>query len=152
MKHKAVKNPERWEELEDLIQGHLSLLQRKTPLMFQRFYDTKSAGSYIPTQPADFGILSDGNYFYLEAKFSGVSDSLKSCFSVVSDNQLASARLAARAGGNYAILFFSKPAQLFEIWPGLYCSEQRSTGKRLELSHRLVAYDIPSAISTILKP
>ena len=31
-----------------------------------------------------------------------------------------------------------QPAQLFELWPGIYCAECRSQGKRLELDKRIV--------------
>lgn len=137
-----------WKSLEEAIQDELVARQRRQPLLFHRFYDTRSAGAYLPAQPADFGVLLEGRWTYLEAKYSGAAETLRSVFSnAVSDQQLASAKLAARAKGSYWFLFYSGVSRCIELWPGEYCAGQRDKGSPLEVSRRLGVYDsLPLAI------
>jgi len=132
-------NINKWQDLEAEIDKFLAERQRKSATMYHRFYDTHSAGNYLPGQPADFLIINNGRTYFIEAKFSEVHDSLKNCFSgAVQPTQTASARLAVRAGAQYYFLFYSKPVQQFELWEGNYCFEKRSRGERLELPQRRV--------------
>lgn len=129
-----------WRALESAIMAHCKTRMAHHSIFAHRFSDTRSAGNYIAEQPSDFIVLSQmGRATFLEAKFSAGHDSLRSCFSgSVSAQQLASARLVERANRTYLFLFYSQPAQLFELWPGGYCAECRSQGKRLELDKRIV--------------
>ena len=129
-----------WKALEAAVLTHCKARMAHYAVFAHRFSDTRSAGNYIAEQPADFLILSQqGRATFLEAKFSAGHDSLRSCFSgSVSAQQLASARLVERANRTYLFLFYSQPAQLFELWPGGYCAECRAQGKRLELDKRVV--------------
>jgi hypothetical protein len=130
-----------WADLEDEVERRLKRLMTHFELMYLRLYDTKSAGNYLPAQPSDFVIWVPGRpSIFLEAKYSGVAESLRSVFAnAVSDQQMASARLAERAGQRYAVLFYSAPAAMFELWNGAYCSDRRSLGKPLELPQRIVS-------------
>ena len=132
-----IKN---WHALEEQILAHCKARMAHHSIFVHRFSDTRAAGNMIAAQPADFLILSQqGRATFLEAKFSAGHDSLRSCFSgSVSAQQLASARLVERANRTYLFLFYSQPAQLFELWPGGYCTECRAQGKRLELDKRIV--------------
>lgn len=136
-----------WQEMEAEIDKFLSERQRKSTTMFHRFYDTRSAGNYLPGQPADFLIINNGRTYFLEAKFSEVHESLKNCFSgAVQPTQTASARLAVRAGASYYFIFYSKMIDQFELWEGNYCFEKRSRGERLELPQRRIFKSLNDAI------
>lgn len=136
-----------WQDLEKAIEKFLKEKQRTMPLFFHRFYDTRSAGNYLPGQPSDFLVIHNGKTHFIEAKFSEVHDSLKSTFSnAVSATQTASARLVKRAGANYVFLFYSAASKNFEVWDGKYASECRSRGKPLELPRRRLHNSLENAI------
>ena len=145
--------PKTWQDLESAVQDELEYLQRIGPTMFQRFYDSKSAGNLMPKQPADFGVLHKGHWAYLEVKHSKKSETLKSVFaSAVRANQLASARLAARAGGSYFILFASLVDEQYELWDGAYCATRRMESKQLQLQQRLlITEDLKEVLAYFLK-
>lgn len=126
-----------WQTLEDAVQEELTFLCRTNPMIYQRLYDTKSAGAYLPAQPADFLAVYDGKFMYIECKYGAYAESLKSVFSnSVSDFQLASARLTNNARGNYWIIFYSAASKKFELWSGVYCDSRRQSSKPLELANR----------------
>jgi hypothetical protein len=129
-----------WKDLEDEVADYLRALQKHYPIFFHRFPDSRAAGNLIADQPSDFLVASKGHGLtLLEAKFSEVHDTLRSCFAgAVSAGQLASARLAYRAGQRYLILFHSSCAKRFELWPGDYCAGQRGLGQALKLDRRIV--------------
>lgn len=120
-------------EHQNAISDALKEAQRTGPLMFERITDSAIAGNLIGKQPADFYVLSRGHFFYLEAKFSEVSSSLRSVFSgAVKAHQLAAARKSQRAGGSYFIFYYSSVTKVHEVWDGVYCRRRRSEGKPLE--------------------
>lgn len=138
-----------WQELESVVQGVLKDTQRYKKAAWHRFYDTRSTqGGYLPPQPSDFMLGFEGRLFFIESKFSEVHDSLKSCFSNnVSDQQLASHRIWARAGfDKYLVVFYSSPARLVEVWDGGYLAECRSRSKRLCLQQRRVYPGVVQAL------
>lgn len=125
------------DKLEDAIQAWLEDALRTTPLMWNRFYDTKSAGAYLPPQPSDFHADFNGVSTYIEAKFSRKHLSLRGCFANnVDSNQVASARLAERAGASYWFVFYSGLSGLFEAWPGHAAVFARHEGKPLTDSRK----------------
>ena len=132
-----------WKKLEDEVESYLRSLQTHYPIFVHRLPDSRAAGNLIADQPSDFLVASKGHGMtLLEVKFSEVHDTLRSCFSgAVSAGQLASARLAHRAGQRYLILFHSSCAKRFELWPGDYCAGQRSLGQPLKLERRIVVAD-----------
>lgn len=142
----------RWEKLEQAIQDELTQAQMNYQLACYRYYDTKSAGNVIPNQPADFQTCYKGKTILVEAKFSSVHESLRSCFAgSVKSHQLASARIWNRAGAGYIFLFYSSLSGLVEVWDGLYCAEARSKGERLSLDKRRVYESVELAIRTELR-
>lgn len=141
----------RWEKLEQAIQEELVQAQMNNPFSFYRYYDTKSAGATIPIQPADFQTCHKGVTVLVEAKFSSVHESLRSCFAgSVKSHQLASARVWNRAGAGYIILFYSSLSGLTEVWDGLYAAEARSKGERLSLDKRRIYDSVELALRTEL--
>jgi hypothetical protein len=127
-----------WKILETEIEDHLKAYQRLHPIFYHRFPDSRAAGNLIADQPSDFLVADKRGMILLEAKFSEVHDSLRSSFSgAVSPGQIASARLAHRAGQRYLFLFYSSSSGFFELWPGDYCSDRRSLGRPLEAVKRL---------------
>lgn len=135
LKTQRLKILHEWEDLEKESRKLLSDWQQTRPLMFERIYDTKSAGNLMPKQPADFRVLHKGVTSYVDLKHSKVSRSLKSCFSAnVKSHQTSAARIVTRAGGRYWFIFYSLPADQFELWDGAYCFKRRSMGVPLELS------------------
>jgi hypothetical protein len=129
-----------WKGLEDAVSNYMKALQRAYPIFFHRFADSRAAGNLISDQPSDFLICAKRHgATFLEAKFSEIHDTLRSSFAAaVTANQLASARLAHRAGQRYLILFYSSCANRFELWPGDYCAGQRSLGQPLKLDRRII--------------
>lgn len=138
-------------DLEKAVQEQLELMQRRTPSFWHRFYDTKSAGAFLPKQPSDFLLIHNGRSFFIEAKFSEVHESLRQCFSnAVTDDQLAAARMVTRAKGTYVLLFYSGVSKLAELWPGLYCYGRRNISKPLEYPNRIVCESIGLAVNTLI--
>ena len=136
-----------WQDLERVIENFLKERQKTMPLFFHRFYDTRSSGNYLPSQPSDFLVIHNGKTHFIEAKFSEVHESLRSGFAnAVRAEQTASARLVKRAGANYVFLFYSKVANHFEVWDGKYAAERRSQGRYLELSRRKLHSSLENAI------
>jgi len=150
MKTKQPPKPnliKRWEGLEAAIQAELVEAQTSNRLAWFRFYDTKSAGSLLPQQPADFQACFLGKAIMIEAKFSEVHESLKSCFAgSVKSHQLASARIWTRAQAVYLVVFYSGLSGLVEVWDGLYLSECRSKGERLSLDRRRTYTSVAEAL------
>ena len=138
-------------DLERAIKKEMELRQPRQPMIFERIVDSAAAGNIIGRTPADFYLLHSGKFSYIEAKFSSTTETLRSGFSsLVKSHQLASARLVARAGGNYWIIFYSGVSKRFELWDGLYCAEQKSKGKPLSLAARkLVAIDLAEVFDKI---
>lgn len=135
-----------WKQLENSVWAELKELVSFLPALPHRFYDSRSAGAAMPSQPADFLLILDGAPIFIECKFSEKHGSLRGCFSNNVDNQqIASAKLAIRAGATYYVLFASK--SYVELWPGQYLVEQREAGKRLDLSERLYFPGVKEAIS-----
>lgn len=127
------------EELEHVLLTEMQDIQKTKPFIVSRILDTKSAGNIVAKTPADFYAVYSGNFTYIEAKLSTTVESLKSGFAnLVKNHQLASARLAKRAGGAYYIVFYSALSNKFELWDGAYCAEQRAKGLRLSLENRIV--------------
>ena len=140
-----------WQDLEASIQAWLKDRQRTTKLAYHRFYDTKSAGNAMPAQPADFLIVMGGDPLLIEAKYSAVHDSLRSCFSnSVKGHQLASARVWNRAGARYKLLFYTKSCNQVEVWDGLYCATQRAAGKPLSLAERTIYPSVSEALEALI--
>ena len=128
---------ERWQDMEDEMDKVLKQALSKHPLSYLRLYDSKSAGNLLPAQPADFLVSFQGVTTLIEAKFSEVNKSLRSCFSSnVDSQQIASARIWMRSGADYLFLFYSKVTFSVEVWPGQHCIECRSEGKPLQVLKR----------------
>ncbi len=109
--------------LEDKLKVALTTLKKESNfrLLFHRFYDTKSAGAYLPEQPADFLIGCPTGAYLLEAKASFKKESLASCLAnAVSSGQAAEAHLWCRTGPNQKSLFvfFCASTEQIEIWDG----------------------------------
>jgi hypothetical protein len=148
----AANGPDKidtWQDMEKRVQEVLESAQRLKRAAWHRFYDTRSAqGGYLPPQPSDFMLGYEGRLFFIEAKFSEVHESLRSCFSAnVSDQQLASSRVWARACFNkYLVIFYSAPGRIVEVWDGDYLRTCRLEAKRLNLLNRRVYETVEDAI------
>lgn len=101
--------------------------------MFHRLYDTRSAGTYLPDQPADFFFMFCGNFYLIECKSSAKYRTLSSALSSVMEvKQAALPRMWVRAGAASLILFLDQEGQEVEIWDGSLVHEIRvAPGKRL---------------------
>ena len=128
--------------LEQVVKEALQEKQKTVPMLVERITDSAAAGNLISKTPADFYMVCRGQFSYVEVKFSAILDTLRSGFAnLVKNHQLASARIANRAGGKYWIIFYSQPANRFELWNGMYCAEQRAKGKPLALGARVISSD-----------
>jgi hypothetical protein len=138
-----------WKKLEEAIESYCRRQMSHYSIYFHRFSDTRAARNFVAAQPSDFLILpQSGRAVFLEAKFSEGHDSLRQCFAAAVDaQQLASARLVARAKRDYRVLFYSRPADTFELWDGLYLADMKASGGRLDLTRRLA---VLGSLETIL--
>ncbi len=121
--YEKMTNAQLGAHLEKKIQGALTGLKRENNqhLLSHRFYDTKSAGSFLPEQPADYLIGSPTGAYLLEAKASFRKESLAACLSnAVSGGQAVHAKLWCRTGPNNKSLFvfFCAQTEIVEIWDG----------------------------------
>ena len=101
----------------------------KFPMNYHRFYDTKSAGSYLPEQPGDHFVTWAGKPFLIEAKLSTVHRSLaspKALSSGMSNGQAMSQILWSRAGAHAVVIFKDHANGFVEIWPGAYVGGVRN--------------------------
>ncbi len=101
----------------------------KFPMNYHRFYDTKSAGSYLPEQPGDHFVTWAGKTFLIEAKLSTVHRSLaspKALSSGMSNGQAMSQILWSRAGAHAVVIFKDHANGFVEIWPGAYVGGVRN--------------------------
>lgn len=130
-----------WRKFEQDIQNYLQKREAEEPMTYHRFYDTASAGDFLPAQPGDFLILSRGHAILLEAKHSTVHASLKSCFaSHVKDNQIGFHRIWQRAGATTFFIFKSEISghnPVIELWDGKALVTARHQGRRLGMSWRV---------------
>jgi hypothetical protein len=129
----AKKTPqELGAEFEEGFRLYLKGLMQKGPAAFHRFYDTKSAGAYMPEQPADFLACFKGRAHLFELKSSDVHNSFAACrksIDLLQEGQAANLRLWARAGAKVHLLFWQQRSGLIELWDGVAAAEARVTAR-----------------------
>ncbi len=106
-------------EFEQVVQTGLKYLETYHRCAYERKYDTKSAGTFMPAQPCDFMTERDGVHVLLECKASEVHSTFtrKHVTDNVGDKQVAGMRIWMRAGSNAFYLFYSLTADIVELWP-----------------------------------
>lgn len=112
--------------VEGQVQEALDRIYRSGPVFYQRLYDTRSAGSYLPAQPGDFIVVANGTPFLVEVKASGKYPSLESAGAMralIKDHQMLGAHLFARAGGRSLVIFYGRRSRRLEIWDGALVRE-----------------------------
>lgn len=134
----------------------LKELEQTRSLLVHRFYDTYSAGDYLPAQPGDFLIIYKGIPILLELKGSCIHESLRACFSsAVTPNQIGSHILWNRAKASCWFLFNfngQHGENFYELWPSTACISARETGKPLKLTLRYGKYtSVGDAIDSLLE-
>jgi hypothetical protein len=140
-----------WRKLEEAIWDELKSLVAFSQLYVHRFYDSRSAGNTLPNQPSDFLAIHEGQSHFIEAKFSAVHRSLYSCFSNnVDDQQIASARMALRAGADYWVIFATGLESRIEVWPGKHLADSRVKHRRLDKNQAKVFPSLSEAIVYVL--
>ena len=112
-------------DFEEDVRKELIYLQDNHRALCHRFYDTHSAGGFLPPQPGDFLSMIGGHALVIECKFSEKEPSLnrKYLSSSVKDEQVAAMRLWMRAGASAIYLFKSELTQVLEVWPASYLAE-----------------------------
>lgn len=110
-------------------------------MLVHRFYDTHSAGDFLPAQPGDFLVVKGGHSILIEAKHSVKHKSLRACFSShVKNEQIGQHIIWQRAGATTLFLFKSEmdpDKPVIEVWSGQYLIKARTSGTRLKLGSRL---------------
>ena len=133
----------KWKKFQDDVQKYLQERESKEPLTYHRFYDSTSAMAFLPSQPADFLVVSRGLAILLEVKHSEVHRSLRSCFSShVGDDQIAHHRIWQRAHSPTFFLFKSEIPEedpSLELWEGKALVSARLGGKRLRNEWKIKA-------------
>lgn len=121
------------------VQAALTELQSKERLRFLRLYDSRSAGSFLPPQPADFLVAYTPFTALLECKASEKFTSLRQCLSShVDAAQAAQMRLWTERTCHPAyVLFYSFVEGVLEVWGGWTVAQSRANGTPLHLHERL---------------
>jgi len=144
-----------WRKTEQQFYSICKDLGETLPLICHRFYDSRSAGSYLPNQPGDFLLVINGQAVLVEIKTSEKHSSLSSCFSShVSKTQLAHHRLWMRAGAQCWFLFgYFNVEPFYELWGSDVCVEIGSRERaRLPVTKRKgFSYDLDSLVRAIYK-
>lgn len=127
----------KWKQFEENIFTYLTEKESVSPIVVHRFYDTHSAGSFLPAQPGDFLIITEGRAILLEAKHSTKYMSLRSCFSThMKDSQIGQHTLWQRAGATTLVIFKSETKEggkQVELWDGKNLIKSRNTSTRLRI-------------------
>jgi len=128
-------------EFETDVQDEFDRLARTKALRYVRLYDTKSAGRFLPKQPADFIVATPLGGTLLECKASEKYTSLAQCLAdAVEPHQAAAARLWKRTGNMSLFLFYSFVSDKVEAWDGQLIGEHRAAGKRLARDGQIMVY------------
>jgi len=115
------------------LQAVFAEFREHLPSTFLRLYDTKSAGSYLPSQPGDFILNTPVDAFLIESKASAKYESLSSCLSSnVSKEQAVEHIMWRRSGHRSVFIFLSTKTGLCSIWDGKYVGEHRRRGDRMK--------------------
>lgn len=125
-----VKSPQQLgSDFQSDLETVFKAFRAKYPMNYHRFYDTKSAGSFLPEQPGDHFVMWAGKTFLIEAKLSTVHRSLASPGALSSrmTNGQAMSQILWRRAGAYGVVIFKDHANGFvEIWPGAYVGTIRN--------------------------
>lgn len=128
-------------EFELDFQAVLKSLHQRCKANYYRFYDTHSAGAFMPKQPADYFLGFQGAMHFLELKSSLEHQTLSSGLSdLMTKDQAASLRLWYRAGACVHVLFLSQADGAVEWWDGLLVAEARAAGKRIKAPGACIRY------------
>jgi hypothetical protein len=102
------------EYLQTAVQAALKAFCEKNPAVWHRFYDTHSAGRFLPTQPGDFLLISRGTAHLIECKSSDTGESLDR-LARRSPEQIGKHKLWARAGAHTWYIYHNKTEDCLEI-------------------------------------
>lgn len=123
----SKKTPqERGKDFEEEFRLYLKQLMERYPVASARFYDTHSAGTYLPDQPCDTIACIRGQTHLFELKSSEVHASLCAGLSkLLANHQASHLRLWARAGASTHIVFWQQKTGVIELWDGAAVGEVR---------------------------
>lgn len=111
----------------------LSFLKEHKKVDWFRLYDTKSAGAYLPAQPADAIVAGRDDVYLLELKCSNKYKSLRGGLSSLFGMRQAVSHFTwNRAGHRSHILFLSTVTGELQLWDGGHVAQCRRHGDRLD--------------------
>ena len=115
-----MKTPqEKGKEFEETFRLFLKELMEAHPVASARFYDTHSAGAYLPDQPGDTIACVRGICHLFELKSSEVHASLSAGLSkLLASHQASHLRIWARAGASTHVVFWQQNTGVVELWDG----------------------------------
>lgn len=115
-----MKTPqEKGKEFEEEFRLYLKELMHKHPVASARFYDTRSAGTYLPDQPGDTIACVRGICHLFELKSSEVHASLSAGLSkLLANHQATHLKIWARAGASTHVVFWQQTTGVIELWDG----------------------------------
>ncbi len=124
---------EKGKEFEEDFRLWLKHLTEKHGAMYHRFYDTRSAGAYLPDQPGDYLLIWRGAPHLWELKSSGAHNSLAAGLgTLMSKEQATFHKLWQRAGATTHVLFWQQVTGEVELWHGGHVATVRhEKGRRL---------------------
>lgn len=130
-------------EFEKELKKSFDEIKNKHLFDFHRFTDTKAAGRYVGTQPADYMISFKDDYgrnrvIIVEAKASEEKESLRACASShIEPAQIGKHKSWLRSGGDGQFWFYCESTATVELWSSSHVVAQRAAGKPLDLGERL---------------
>ena len=131
-------------EFEKHVQDELMKTMKTLPTYCHRLYDSRSAGTYLPSQPGDFIFLCEGDAILIEVKSSGKYGSLAGRRTPITGlfdaQQIAQMRLWIRAGGHSNVIFQDQQTKAMELWDGELIVDTYLTDKAKLGSHQCWCY------------
>jgi hypothetical protein len=115
-----MKTPqEKGKAFEEEFRLYLKEVMQKHPMASARFYDTHSAGAFLPDQPGDTIACFRGICHLFELKSSEVHASLSAGLSkLLANHQATHLKIWARAGASTHVLFWQQSTGVIELWDG----------------------------------
>lgn len=113
--------------LEHKVQEALVKYAKSFPSFMYRFYDTRSAGSFLPAQPGDFFLLTPKQCFLIECKSSELGTPLlrmANAKTKTASTQRAKHKLWRRAGHATLYVYLDLRTERLEWHNGSYVLEK----------------------------
>lgn len=114
-------------------QAAIGEASQASPVFYHRFYDTRSASSYLPAQPADHLLLLNGHGILLEDKSTEVWETAEAAYrnDLFDGRQLAKHRIWRLRGGSTFTTVYYQSIDTAELWDSAQIDKRHLEGGTL---------------------